>query len=274
MATKPKIWLFLGVAFGWSWLFWIPVALISQGLSVPAGLATFLNSPFNPAAWGPLLAALLVTYLEDGTEGVKKLLKKGLDFRFGRLWYLVILLLFPVLIGGALGFAILLGEPVPELTALANPLTIPIAFVYILLLGGPLQEEFGWRGYALVRLQERWNALISSIFVGLIWGFWHLPLFFMPRQEFYYQRPIWGLVLSTTLLAVLFTWISNNTRGSIFAVLLFHTMFNLSHYLFPTLGSDQGSLFLFIFLFIAVAVILVFWGPKDMVRKTQAGVGL
>ena len=266
MTEKRKVWLFFLVAFGWSWLFWIPVALISRGLSVPAGLESFLNGPFNPAAWGPLIAALLVTFLEEGKDGVKKLLKRGLDFRFGRAWYFVIFLLFPVLIGGALLLAVLTGEPAPELTALANPVSIPIAFVYILLLGGPLQEEFGWRGYALERLQKRWNALVSSIVIGLVWGAWHLPLFFMPRQEFYYQRPIWGLMLSTTLVAVLFTWLYNNTRGGILAALLFHTMFNLSHYLFPTLGSDRASLYLFGLLFIGVIVILIIWGPKRMVR--------
>ncbi|HKY99580.1 MAG TPA: type II CAAX endopeptidase family protein [Rhabdochlamydiaceae bacterium] len=267
MTEKRKVWLFILVAFGWSWLFWIPVALIARGLSVPAGLESFLNSPFNPAAWGPLIAALLVIFLEEGKDGVKKLLKRGLDFRFGRAWYLVVFLLFPVLIGGALLLAVLTGEPTPELTALANPITIPIAFVYILLLGGPLQEEFGWRGYALERFQEKWNALVSSIVVGLVWGAWHLPLFFMPRQEFYYQRPIWGLMLSVTLTSFLFTWLYNNTRGSILAALLFHTMFNLSHYLFPTLGSDRGSQFLFLFLFVAVGVVLVIWGPKRMVRE-------
>jgi hypothetical protein len=88
----------------------------------------------------------------------------------------------------------------------------------------------------------------------------------MPRQEFYYQRPIWGLMLSTTLVSVLFTWLYNNTGGSIFAALLFHTMFNWSHYLFPTLGSDRASLILFLFLFIAVAIILIVWGPKKMQR--------
>ena len=264
MKEKRRIGLFFLVAFGWAWLFWVPTALIAQGWSAPSGLENFLNSPFNLAAWGPLIAALFVTFLEEGKAGVKKLLKRGLDFKFGLAWYLIVFLLFPVLIGGSLLLAVLTGEAVPEMPALANPLAIPIAFVYIFFLGGPLQEEFGWRGYALERLQERWSALLSSLVVGIAWGAWHLPLFFMPRQEFYYQRPIWGLILSTTLVSVLFTWVYNNTNRSVLAMLLFHTMFNWSHYLFPTLGSDRASLTLFLFLFIAVAVILIFWGPKNM----------
>lgn len=263
---KRKLWLFFLLAFGWSWLFWWPVALVARGVAVPPALAGFLQGPFNPAAWGPLIAALLVTFLEEGRAGVANLLRRGTSVRFGLWWYLVILLLFPVLIGGALLLSVLTGDPAPDMPALADPLVIPIAFVYILLLGGPLQEEFGWRGYALERLQERCNALASSIVVGLAWGAWHLPLFFMPRQEFYYQRPIWGLLLSTTLVSVLFTWVYNNTRGSVFAALLFHTLFNLSHWLFPTLASDRASLYLFVLLFASVIVVLLAWGPERLVR--------
>jgi hypothetical protein len=266
---QRNVWLFFLIAFAWSWLFWVPTALIAQGVSMPRAVERFLLGPFNLAAWGPLIAAFALTYRSERWPGVKRLLKKGVDYRFGVGWYLVIFLLFPVLIGGSLLLAVLTGEPVPELAALSEPVAIPIAFVYILFLGGPLQEEFGWRGYALEGLQARWSSFVSSIVVGLMWGAWHLPLFFMPRQEFYYQRPIWGLILSTTLIANLFTWVYNNTGGSILAVLLFHTMFNLSHYLFPTLGSDSASLWLFLLLFIAVGGVLVVWGPKRMVRAKR-----
>lgn len=43
------------------WLFWIPNALAAQGVALPEGLARFLASPFNPAAFGPTVAALLLT---------------------------------------------------------------------------------------------------------------------------------------------------------------------------------------------------------------------
>jgi membrane protease YdiL (CAAX protease family) len=48
-----------------------------------------------------------------------------------------------------------------------------------LIILGPLSEEIGWRGYALDRLQTKWNALESSLMVGLVWGLWHGPLFYM-----------------------------------------------------------------------------------------------
>jgi membrane protease YdiL (CAAX protease family) len=44
------------------------------------------------------------------------------------------------------------------------------------LLGGPLGEEAGWRGFALPRLQNRFSPLTSSLALGFLWANWHVPL--------------------------------------------------------------------------------------------------
>ncbi|MCI0607333.1 CPBP family intramembrane metalloprotease [bacterium] len=40
-----------------------------------------------------------------------------------------------------------------------------------------LREELGWQGYLLPRLQQRYSAFVCSIMIGIIWTFWHTPLF-------------------------------------------------------------------------------------------------
>ena len=272
MQSKGNVWVFLLIAYGFSWLFWIPDALVAQNIwNAPESIRSFLAGPFNPGPWGPLVAALVVTFMYQGADGVKTLLKRGLKWRLG-VWWWVVLLLFPVLIGGSLLLAIALGDPAPEFVALQQPISLPIAVLFIFFLGGPLQEEFGWRGYAFEHLQGRVNALTAAIIAGLMWGLWHLPLFFVPRQEFYYNRPVWGLVLTTVLVGIILAWFYVNTRGSVFAVMLGHTMFNWSNWVFPSLGSDLAALILFGLYFLVVAYILWQFGYKTFTRMKSSPV--
>ena len=139
--------------------------------------------------------------------------------------------------------------------------------VYIFFLGGPLQEEFGWRGYAFEKLRGQYSALTASIVAGLMWGLWHLPLFFVPRAEAYYNRPVWGLLLTTTLVGIILAWFYANTRGSVFAAMLGHTMFNWSNYVFPSLDSDYAALILFGLYFVVVVYILWQYGIRTFTRR-------
>ncbi|MBI9050113.1 MAG: CPBP family intramembrane metalloprotease [Anaerolineaceae bacterium] len=270
MKSKSNVWVFVLITFAFSWLFWIPDALIAQHIwNAPEGVKTFLAGPFNLGPWGPLVGAILVTLIYQGDAGVKALLKRGLMARLGKWWW-IILLLFPVLIGGSLALAILFGDPAPEFPALAQPIGLPIAFVVIFFFGGPLQEEFGWRGYAFENLRNKYDALTAAIIAGLMWGLWHLPLFFVPRQEYYYNRPVWGLLLTTVLVGIILAWFYANTKGSIFAAMLGHTMFNWSNYVFPTLGSDVAALILFGFYFLVVAYIIWQYGRKTLTKVKAA----
>ena len=84
-------------------------------------------------------------------------------------------------------------------------------------------EEFGWRGYVLPRFQARWNALASSLILGVIWAAWHAGQWFVPGSNLYH-RDFWLWSLGTILLSILMTWIFNNTKGSVLAASLLHGM--------------------------------------------------
>lgn len=248
------------VTYGFSWLLWWPQALVAQGIFSPDVEKSWAWL-FGYAAWGPLLGAFAAAWYELRWDGIKDLLKRAFSVQHGPVWYLLVLLLFPLLIGGSLLIAVSMGNTWPvnptldETVAgilaggapqeIAVTMALLVGAVFIFFLGGPLQEEFGWRGLLLDRLQARFSPLWAGILSGLAWGFWHLPLFFMPRQEMYYQRPLWGLLLSTVLVSIIMTAVYNRTRRSIFIALLLHTSFNWSHYAFPSLESDAASLILF-----------------------------
>ena len=192
-------------------------------------------------------------------------MRRGVDYRFPKVWWIPIILIFPIIQGAALLLAVLGGEGVPELFWVSNPLTIVVYFVMALLFQGPLQEEFGWRGYALDRLQARFNALNSSLILGFVWGLWHLP-YFLTATEVIYLYGFLPLVLSDILIAILLTWLYDNTGGSILVALIFHTMFILSTQMFPALATQQGGLFFLILLAATVVGVVAIWGPRKLAR--------
>jgi hypothetical protein len=267
MKLKSNVWVFMLIAYGFSWLFWIPEALIAQNIWIaPEGVKNILA--LNLGAWGPLFGAIVATFIYQRGAGVKELLKRGFMVRLGKWWW-VVLLTFPILIGGALALSILFGNPAPEFAALAQPIGLLVGWVYLFFLGGSLQEEFGWRGYAFENLRNKYDALTAAIIAGLMWGLWHLPLFFVPRSEQYYNRPMWGLLLTLILVGIILAWFYANTKGSVFAAMVGHTMFNWSNWVFPALKSDAAALILFGLYFLAVGYIIWQYGRKTL-TKAQA----
>lgn len=260
--------LYLVIAFGWAWLFWVPEALRQQGIiEIPQALAG-LHMEGQPAAWGPLIGAVVVAFLQNGLQGARDLFASMIRVKFSFWWYLVAIGLLPAIVGLAQLVAVMSGEDVPVSPALAEPISIPIAFVFIFFLAGPLQEEAGWRGTATEAMQPRFGALWASLVTGVIWGLWHIPLFFMVREDIYYNRPFLGLLISTMLLSVLFTWVYRNTRNSLFAAMLIHTSWNWSNYVFTGLLTDNGGLAFMVLLVTTVIVTVLVFGPKTLVRST------
>jgi membrane protease YdiL (CAAX protease family) len=156
-------------------------------------------------------------------------------------------------------------------------------YIVILLLGGPLGEEPGWRGFALPRLQQRSGPLMASVIVGLVQGVWHLPLYlFIPG----YNEAGAGViassvsfvefVLATIPDAIVFTWMANNTRGSLLLTIMLHASVNtcgLALVFFPHVRAVVASqLFFAAFALTALLLVVVTRGRLSHERYLR-GVG-
>ena len=225
-----KLILFFIIAFIISWAIWMPSVLSTQGIIL---VPDWYGIVSNLAVFGPLISAFIVVLSFEGRKNAFELLKKGWKVGFRKKW-LIPLFLLPFVISG-LTFILTVvttndtWTAVYQDTSFANTmLTVLIMFF----LGGPLGEEYGWRGFALTRLQKKWSAWLSSLVLGLIWGLWHLPLHFMENttQEFI---PIWAGIILIMVSSFIYTWLYNNTGNSVLIAMLFHWVSNASVILVP-----------------------------------------
>ena len=175
---------------------------------------------------GPSLAAIAVVTLHSDRGGLREWLLRCLQWRrIGWRWYMVAFGLPPVLMALALALEGALGGAIPVSPASGHVGLAVVNFGLVLLVGGPLGEEFGWRGYALPAMAAvlKWRA--ASLLIGVIWGLWHLPLFFMnntPQSHI----PVLLFLASTIAASVILGWISVNTDHSVVPALIMHTSIN------------------------------------------------
>lgn len=226
MKKHPLIWFYV-LAFGLSWFGWVPLALGSHGIA-PFDNPSFQILLIFPAV-GPALAAILVSRSVDGKTGVRSLFKAFTCWRVGFVWYLLAVLGPVVLFFAGQRITRLFGFPAVH--SGQQGFSFSLTVLVSSLIANPW-EEVGWRGFALPRLQKQYNALGASLIVGLLWGLWHLPLFFWvggPMAEYPFLPWFIGLIANTFL----FTWLYNSTEGSLLLVALFHIALNMAGALIP-----------------------------------------
>src|SRR5215469_8570980 len=187
------------LAYVLTWAFWIPMILLP-----PQSLLWY-------TCWGmgnlmPSLLGILLTALLGGKSDLREVFRRLGQVRNPLLWYAVVLLLFAVLWLVALGIPTLLG-----LTSIA--FAFPVGAVLSTIIFAGFGEELGWRGFALPRMQASLQALTASLLLGILWGLWHLPLEMAMGIS---PLGFIDFVLRIIALAVLFTWVYNNTEGSLF----------------------------------------------------------
>jgi membrane protease YdiL (CAAX protease family) len=267
--------LFFAVSFGWSWLLWLPSVIISVtdnrdlmywmydvDMSVGLGLIAIVGIF---ATFGPLVAAFTLTGLTEGREGVRRFWRRFWDVRLAGVWLLVSFLLPILLIALPRLIVVPMGYPL-QLAWASQPLVLVGWFLNNLTRSGGISEEFGWRGYALPRLQARWNALISSVVLGLVWAVWHVPLWFLAGSS-QQGSSFWLFLANLVLLSVLYTWLFNNAKGSILVAVVFHAMLNTASQMFP---SPTENLFYWATLSLAAVLVVAVYGPRTLVRNGRA----
>jgi hypothetical protein len=212
--------------------------------------------------YGPFLAGLVVTAVDEGRDGLKVWLGRIVRWRVGRRWYAVALLLPVLLRLIAFGLNLLFGAAVPAATPPGGlPALIP-EFLFILLFIG-LAEEPGFRGFALQRLVAGRTALAASLILGVLVTLWHGPLFVSGSEP---------LTIVPVILAgsVLLAWVYLGTGGSVLLTMLMHASVNTANGYFSALFSGAElarQTALLAVVYVAAALILVAVTGPQLVRR-------
>jgi uncharacterized protein len=257
LAHSKNLVIYFTCVFGMTWLLQLLVILNAYHLfHIASQLTQWL---YGTSFFAPTDVALVMILYQFGITGIRNLWCQLQRWRVYPAWYVIAIFLPTLLVLIAVKLNSLLAGT-PTLFHWPQP-SQSLATVIVPTLG----EELGWRGFALPRLQWRFSALRASLILGVIWGVWHLPIFFLLGASLK-LFPLF--VLGVIAESVILTWIYNSTGNSLLIILLAHAGVDLGLRIISSLPTDNLSLPLLITLtFCLVAFSIVFiTGPQTLCR--------
>jgi len=229
----------------------------NNGIESPAAVVIFAIIGLLPAF---ILASVFSKYAT-----VRESLSSILKPRGHAGWYIFALLIVPVIRIVSGHITHLLGlEAIYEPSISSNVFQliemIAVTFFYGLVFTGGLNEETGWTGFALPRLQTRFSPFISSIVLWFFWIGWHIPM----QIAGYWNADIESFVralIGTFFARFVFTWLYNKTRGGILPAMLFHASANTCFAYLPVTHVHM--------VLEAILAIMVILGSRMWVKLTD-----
>lgn len=147
-------------------------------------------------------------------------------------------------------------------------ITLPIVVnaAVMSILTGAGGGECGWRGFLLPHFMRKKGLLTSCIMIGIIWGFWNLPLWLLSGYTgtgllLYIVQFMICVVNWSIIIGILYLWNNN-----LVIPILFHFLVNFLMYFFT--GNDFLYQVTLTVLYIITAVVfsIVYTRNKNLFR--------
>ena len=212
---------FFALAYLWSWTTWLAVPRLVRQHQLGWKFDTFDITLIMVGAFGPTVAAFVTQWLAFRNlkicpvwTGWRRMVS---GLMFGLTAFFIATVVMPAVA--------LAKEPIYTLhwSALLHWSLYDVN--YSTFLGGPINEEPGWRGFALPRLQARFGPFFASAILAPLWAIWHLPMFLIPGWN---TGSLWEYVLILFGVSLLLTLAANLARFGILVAMALHLFFNLS----------------------------------------------
>ena len=249
---KKRIVIYVALAYGLAWALWFAVVypMVNGG-----GLGTSMQLAIAAGMFAPAIAAALTRLITE--EGFKGAWIRPRAFK--KTWRYYVLAWFGPLVLGlagaalyflinpadfdpsmsyviqatreqaeAMGVEMNIDDEAIRLTQIASLATLVIApAINAVTCFG---EEWGWRGYLLPHLLERFSLPVTLLVSGIIWGIWHAPITVLGHNYGlgYAGYPFTGIAamcLFCIVLGVFMSYITLRT-GSCLPAVFAHGMVN------------------------------------------------
>ncbi len=176
----------------------------------------------------PAIAAVLLLGWAEGRAGLRRLLRRLVDFSGIRpRWWLVPAVVTAPLV--VLASHWMLGRPVAEVSVASIPLSCCVFLI------GAVGEEVGWSGYLTDPTVRRFGMPGGGVVVGVFWAAWHIPGWYVRAGH----SLVWiaGEFLLMVALRVIIVWLYERAGKCLAVAILFNAAINVSEFLFPNNGS-------------------------------------
>ena len=243
-------------------LFWSLLGLTGFLISreVPEAIQTIMK---NVCAWTPTFVLLLMFKRLYHATDLRDYLRNNLLGKTKFRYFIIVLLIQAVIFVGAVATYLVLNnlrlESIPFISGSGL-----IPAIVITVSSGATGEELGWRAYALKVYQKRHSPLKSALFMGLVWGFWHLPLMMLSGYTgidlVYYCFSFMFAILSVS---IIITFFYNKGRNILMAMWI-HFLFNFS---LTLVSIDQLQHLIYLSAgYLLSAIILLITQKKELLK--------
>ena len=251
--------------------------VVQGGLPSQLALASALSAS---------VAGVIMTAIVDGKAGLKLMLSRLLIWRVKiGYWLFAILFLVPVILLGSL-FNPLFNGDAPSFNSLKATFDVLPLFIVFFIVAG-IGEELGWSSFLMPRLQAHFSALASCAIRTILAGVWHLPLLIYAGLHPYALADIpygaWiaqkGFPIAFTAIilmlmlpwSIFYTWMFNNTKGSLLLVAALHGSEIWLVYLMLGMGINPHNFdnywgYGLVMVMVSITIVII-GGPQNLSRK-------
>lgn len=217
---------FYVTVFVCTWFWWLLAILFQEGMMLYLGLFLGLICP--------AVIAVITVFTSKNKTLINDFKKKMTGFYRIKPFYIIIaVLIFIVVVIMSIAVSVLFGGDIAQFSFTEDfSFSIGGSSALLTILLASIIEELGWRGYGEDAVGAYHSWFKESIIFGIIWAYWHIPLFFLPGT---YQSGlkemgiiyVLNFLISVIPLDFLQTWVYVKNNRSMLATIIFHLFINI-----------------------------------------------